>query len=208
MEKFEKMKKISTVVGRFLKIIRALCIVVAIVTALAVVLFVAFSMMGNEVANGRVSFLDSTSLEMEDIHFELNKIEIPRGYMIGFITAAVLTAEAAVCLCIYMICQLQKVFRPMAEGRPFDVSVSRAIRNMAWGVLIGGGMMQLLKMTGQVLQYKMLSMDTLFLNSQIKSCTLDLTFELQYIVWAGLLLLLSYVFTYGEELQRQADETL
>lgn len=208
MEKFSKMKKIAAVVERLLNVFRIIFIVSGIVAAACVVAFAVTWFTGNTALSEYFMSLDTNTLQLDSVRLALDQVEVSDDYLLGFLASAACAVGSLIGLSLYMIRQLRKVFKPMSVGQPFDTQVSKAIRNMAGGVLIGGSLMQLLHMLTQVLQYKMFSMDTFFLNSHISACKLDLTFETHYLVWAGLLLLLSYVFRYGEELQKQADETL
>ena len=86
--------------------------------------------------------------------------------------------ELAVCGCTVQI--FRRVLRPMKEGRPFD-GAARQLRRLAWVTLAA---------------------------NLVLSCASQVHLDLGFLGPGIFLLLLSFVFHYGEELQRQADETL
>ena len=92
----------------------------------------------------------------------------------------------------------------MREGRPFDAGVSGRLRllgwvSIAWGVVINLYNLLLCGWIGRVLQ----SLD-------VGAGTLEMEHVLDgsFLVIALLLFLFSYIFRYGEELQKLSDETL
>lgn len=86
--------------------------------------------------------------------------------------------ELAVYGCTVRI--FRRVLRPMKEGRPFD-GAARQLRRLAWVTLAA---------------------------NLVLSCASQVRLDLGFLGPGIFLLLLSFVFHYGEELQRQADETL
>ena len=86
--------------------------------------------------------------------------------------------ELAVYGCTVQI--FRRVLRPMKEGRPFD-GAARQLRRLAWVTLAA---------------------------NLVLSCASQVHLDLGFLGPGIFLLLLSFVFRYGEELQRQADETL
>lgn len=111
---------------------------------------------------------------------------------------------------LYIISLLKKVVTPMAKGLPFDRQVGPAIRKIAWLQLIGNGIASLLLMISQIVMYFSLDFSTLFLNDSISKCSLSPNFSSlkTAAITFFVLFLLSYVFEYGQELQKLSDETL
>ena len=101
---------------------------------------------------------------------------------------------------------LLKIFGTMADGRPF--SAAQSIRKLAWVYLIFSIVNEITANVTATLQYTALGIPTLFTGGNIVSCMLKTEIDLGFLGVFAVLLLLSYVFRYGEELQCLEDETL
>ena len=108
----------------------------------------------------------------------------------------------------YELTILKNVFRPMEQGIPFDGTVSRAIRKAAWIELIGWVVGVAVSNADYYFLYRALDMPTLFSPDRVSACTVAPDLYLDNLVVFALLMLLGYVFRYGEELQKLSDETL
>lgn len=102
----------------------------------------------------------------------------------------------------------REILKPMKEGLPFHNTVWKNLRKSAlyviiWGVVknLGDGLETLLIIT----QYHLPS---LLLGDKITQVSFIGPSDLGFLFIAAVLLLLSYVFHYGESLQQLSDETL
>ena len=121
--------------------------------------------------------------------------------------ARLVLAALACAVSCYEIAVFRRILRPMREGRPFD-GVARRLRTLAWVTLAAGFFLSLGDYLVSARFYHHLDYRTLFLNGSILACSVEIQPNLNSLWPSLLLLLLSFVFRYGEELQRQADETL
>ena len=121
--------------------------------------------------------------------------------------ARLVLAALACAVSCYEIAVFRRILRPMREGRPFD-GVARRLRTLAWVTLVAGFFLSLGDHLVSARFYHHLDYRTLFLNGSILACSVEIQPNLNFLWPSLLLLLLSFVFRYGEELQRQADETL
>ena len=112
--------------------------------------------------------------------------------------------ELAVYGCTVQI--FRRVPRPMKEGRPFD-GAARQLRRLAWVTLAANLVLSLGEYLVQLRFYRGLDLQV-FLSERVLSCASQVHLDLGFLGPGIFLLLLSFVFHYGEELQRQADETL
>lgn len=135
----------------------------------------------------------------EYINFKAMKIRIVAGL---FLIAALLSFVRL------FIRVIRDVIEPMKEGKPFEAAVSDKLRKLSWVTLIGGGVLSVAKMAGEIIVYHVYDLGTVFLNENIISCTPEFNLDMSFAVVFAVLYLLSYVFRYGEELQKQSDETL
>lgn len=100
------------------------------------------------------------------------------------------------------------ILKPMKEGLPFHNSVGQNLKKAAlyvivWGVVknLGAGLELLLIVT----QYHL---PALLLSDKITQVSFIAPTDLGFLFVAAVLLLLSYIFRYGESLQQLSDETL
>ncbi len=103
---------------------------------------------------------------------------------------------------------IRKVLAPMKEGRPFDQGISQMIKKLAWVVLAGGAIVRIGGCITMMIEIKAYDLTAFFAESAIEGYRLNYVVDLNFIITACVLFLLSYVFRYGEELQRESDETL
>lgn len=79
---------------------------------------------------------------------------------------------------------------------------------MAFAELIFGILYSVQEFAVQFIFFRAVDLPSLIVGDKIASCKLDSITDLNFLLVFAVLLLLSYVFRYGEELQQQSDETL
>lgn len=102
---------------------------------------------------------------------------------------------------------VRRMLQPMTEGCPFHADTARQIKKLAILSLVMGIVDNLAESVEAMAVLHTLDLAQL-LNGAVESLTINHTFELGFIVVFFLLLLLSYLFSYGAELQQLSDETL
>ena len=125
--------------------------------------------------------------------FRLNSSTRYLSQPVGWIVFLSLDAVA-----LYGLHIFRRILRPMKEGQPFAETVSADMRRLGWLVLIAGGALSLIELFNE--QTITTPNDTFM----VRTRQLDVTF----LGVAAMLFLFSYIFRYGEELQRLSDETL
>ena len=112
------------------------------------------------------------------------------------------TALGNVCLLAALSCYcirvLLTVFRPMSLGKPFDATVSGAMKKLAYLVLVIG----FVNLLGQAVT-EWVSWRTLPGAGLVSH-----TYDGSFLVWFVVIRLFGYIFEYGEALQQLSDETL
>ena len=97
----------------------------------------------------------------------------------------------------------------MREGRPFDDNISGNIKKLGFLVLVGGFAGQAgMFVSNFVMMHNYINLMDLFNKDVVKSVSYNASFSLSFVFVALLLYLLAYVFEYGQELQKESDETL
>ena len=123
---------------------------------------------------------------------------------------AVQTALALVVCIVARLCVkcIRQILQPMLKNEPFDSTISINLKKLAKYSLILGITVNIIQsvVTGVlVLGY---DLHLLLLSEKILHLEFVFSFDLTFLVVAAVFLLLSYVFRYGEELQKLSDETL
>ena len=197
-----KFMKTSKIIDRILKIVQGFLVAGVIVSAIFIPLTAVF---------GEKIIADASTVELGglnialagDYHNYLDPAGIKMSIIVGLIIAIITCAVAWLCLR-----KIREILSPMKEGRPFEEGISKKIRQLALIILVGGGIAEVGGAIAQVFAIKAYNLATLFNNAAIDYTTYNYNFSLWFVVVALILFFLSYVFHYGEELQRESDETL
>ena len=103
---------------------------------------------------------------------------------------------------------IRDILNPMKEEKPFDSTVSTNLKKLAKLSINLGILGNMIILSDQIMTVFVYDLPSLLVSEKITHIggmfNVDLTFV---VCWASLLLL-SYVFRYGEELQQLSDETL
>lgn len=178
--------------------IASVCIIVGacIILAAGVLLF----------AFGNDSMIEFTGLELGMLNFQLAEINldmIRSMFLCVVLPAIVLLGYGWLVLRIIL-----QLLTPMKNGQPFDGSIADKMKKLCWLTVGGGVCSQLIGMAAGILMYKAFDFSTLFLNERITHVTMNMEFDFGFVVLALIWYMLSCIFRYGEELQKQSDETL
>ncbi|MBQ9022644.1 MAG: DUF2975 domain-containing protein [Eubacterium sp.] len=194
--------KTSKIIDRILKIVQGFLVAGVIVCAIFIPLT---AVLGTKIiADASTVELGGLNIVLAgDYHNYLDLSGIKMSIIIVLITAIISCAVAWLCLR-----KIRDILSPMKEGRPFEEGISKNIRQLALIILVGGGIAEAGGAIGQVFTIKAYNLATLFNNAAIDHATYDYNFSLWFIIVALILFFLSYVFRYGEELQKESDETL
>lgn len=200
--KNEKMKKTSVVIDRILHILQILVIVGLILAV--VVGGVIFLFWDQLISNADMSVTTGLLSITTDSGSALVNGSMLRSCMIlGAASALVLGG-----LSFYGIKLIRRILGPMKEGRPFDEGVSFIIRRLAWVVLIGGAVNEIVGAVCQIMEIAAYDLSSFFDPNVVVDYRTSYVLNIGFIIPVCVLFLLSHVFRYGEELQRESDETL
>ncbi|MBQ8263621.1 MAG: DUF2975 domain-containing protein, partial [Clostridia bacterium] len=103
---------------------------------------------------------------------------------------------------------IRKILSPMAEGQPFHPDTAKYIKKLAFISLIIGIAQNIGTFAETASALDAFSLDSLVNIGVIESITVNFTLELGFIIVFFVLLLMSYIFSYGAQLQQLSDETL
>ena len=197
-----KLIRSATIMDRILKILQGFALAGVIVAAIFIPLTAIFGekiiASADKLSLGAVQFELSGAMESY-LDFANIKVSI-----IVMLVGTILVSAAT----WYGLKVLREILSPMKEGKPFAAGISDKVRKLAWTVLIGGGVAELGKLISEVSTAQAYQIERLVNPELVESFSYSVSLDLWFVVAALILFFLSYVFRSGEELQKEADETL
>ena len=153
-----------------------------------------------------------TDYEKFDIGFlELTVAEAfaPNKWLILLQTAITLLVS---CRLLYEgrrgVVYIRQILQPMAEEKPFDSIVSTNLSKLAKLSIHLGILYNVIILAEQIIAVFVYDLPGLLISEKITHVSGMFNVDLTFVVYWAILLLLSYVFRYGEDLQQLSDETL
>ena len=199
-----KLSSTARTLDKIIKVLRGICIGCAIACAVLLVIgiFLPDSMYGSFVSFGE------REIDLGNLRLELSRDFAPTGSL--RLVACAILAESLISLGLGAACLhlLHKIFAPMAETMPFDGSVSVNLRKLGWLSLIAVIAYFMLGGLAAMLELRMYDLHQLFAADLVTNVSLQHSTNFSMLLIPAMVFLLSYVFKYGEELQKQSDETL
>lgn len=190
----EKLQKISRIALNILNIFKIFVILILVLGIAASLLFLLVPEMSSSMGLHIMS--SPTGIHLGDL--APAEMQIPRAAGFALLLSDLLAAVVG----IWIISLLQKILKPMTEGRPFDHQIAPTIRKIGWLYMAAAVLKQVTDGAASALTFLQLQ------NAAVSGATLNLQINLNFLVTFGILMLLSYVFEYGQELQKLSDETV
>ncbi len=197
-----KLSKGAAIIDRTLKILQGFALAGVIVSAIFIPLTLIL---------GRKIVADASSLELGVVTLKLAgdaSAYLDEGNLkvsIVCVLICIILISAAAWYCIRV---LREILVPMKAGQPFARGISAKIRKLAWTVLIGGGVAEMGRVLAEVFETRAYHLERLLNMDRIAAVAYNFDVDLWFLGAALVLFFLSFIFRYGEELQREADETL
>ena len=198
----KKLIKNATIIDRILKILQGFAAAGVIVAAL----FIPLTLIFGEKVIASADRLTIGELQLKlsgDLSSYLDMARIKSGLVIVLI-GAVLTA-AAVWYCLRV---LREILAPMKEGQPFASGIADKIRKLGWTVLVTGAIAEIGGMITSIFELRAYQIDKIVSAGPVSEISYNYGFRLWFVFAALIIFFLSYVFRYGEALQKESDETL
>lgn len=203
------MKKLSTTAKTLDKILN---IVYAVFGAFAIAAIVVVAMAGISYALNWETESLLTSFASFDIGFleiEVAQDFIPDSWIVLMQAIVILIgACAAIVLARKGIVYIRQILKPMAEEKPFDSIVSTNLRKLAKLSVFLGILCNIVILAEQFILVFSYDLRGLLLSDKIPAVDFNFEIDLSFLLSWGILMLLSYVFQYGEQLQQLSDETV
>lgn len=205
MMKYQKMVKTAKALDKAFAILQRLIITCAAVVVLIVGAFTVATVVNPDFAIGT----KPNAVDIGPVTFTLGEVAMPDNNTV--LTYAWIMAVAAVAYIVimwFLLGVVRRILKPMTEGEPFTPFVSKEIRKLAFFSLAIGVISNVASAIETFAAVHLFDLSNLPQNSLIQSVRANLSFDVTFIVIFFVLLLASYIFQYGQELQQLSDETL
>ncbi len=157
-------------------------------------------------------YLVGTGFEEADfgfLTFTVAEAYLPNHSYVVLAFAGELLAAIAVCFfCRKLVACFRKILAPMKEGIPFQNTVSTNLKAAAKHIIVLGIIVNIAQVYEDTVIPFLYGLPKLMLSDKITHVAIHYDFDLTFLIFSAVLLLLSYVFRYGEELQQLSDETV
>ena len=195
----KKLDRIFEIVHIVLGALAIACIVGVALIAVAYFLKWDSSRIGTDYEKFDVGFLELTVAEA----FAPNKWTV-------LLQAAITLVVSCRLLCIGRrgVTYIRQILHPMAEEKPFDSIVSTNLSKLANLSIHLGILYNVIILAEQIIAVFVYDLPGLLISDKITHISGMFNVDLTFVVYWAILLLLSYVFRYGEQLQQLSDETL
>lgn len=195
----KKLDKIFSIVHIVLGAVAIACIVIFALIGIAYVLKLDPEMIGTDYENFDIGFLELT----------VAKQYAPNKWLV--LLQAAITLVAGFRLCFdgrKGVGYIREILHPMIEEKPFDRIVSTNLKKLARLSINLGILANVIILSEQIMTVFVYDLPSLLISEKITHVGGMFNVDLTFLVFWAVLMLLSYVFGYGEQLQQLADETL
>jgi len=103
---------------------------------------------------------------------------------------------------------IRSIVQPMADGTPFFQGVGQKLKTLAKYCFILGIAVNALQIISTVMMVSGFDLENLLLSEKIIGITVHASLDATFLLAGAILLLLSYIFHHGEQLQQLENETL
>ena len=103
---------------------------------------------------------------------------------------------------------IREILQPMTEEKPFDSIVSTNLKKLAKLSVVIGILVNIIMLADQIMTVFVFNLPDLLISEKITHVAGLFKIDLTFLIYWAILMLLSYVFQHGEQLQQLSDETL
>lgn len=149
------------------------------------------------------------SLELGFVELQIAQTYVPNNHMILLQMGVVLALSGAFLFVSWLaVKQVRGILSPMIQGEPFRGIVGTGLKKLAGYSLVLGIIGNITLLAEQLFTVLIFDVPSLLLGEKITHVNVNYEFDLTFLVFWAVLMLTSYVFRYGEQLQQLSDETL
>ena len=199
----EKLMKTSKTVDTILKVVYKIMQVAGIILLVSIGICIIAQFVD------KLPMAELTSVSVSDVELIFKEpIPVDSSKAVIEMVATLVVALLVIGITCYMIQLLRKVLAPMIVGQPFDGTVSKNIKKLGIAVIVNGLAIDIVESVMSSMAFYMYDIAELIVSDNISKIMVNSEISLDSILVGVLVIMLSYVFHYGEQLQQQADETL
>ena len=195
----KKLDKIFSIAHIVLGAIAIACVVLFALIGIAYLFKWDPEMIGTDYENFDIGFLELT----------VAKAYAPGKWLV--LLQAAITLLAGFRLCFdgrKGVGYIRQILRPMMDEKPFDRIVSTNLRKLARLSINLGILANVILLADQIMAVFVYDLPALLISEKITQVNGMFNVDLTFLIYWAILMLLSYVFAYGEQLQQLDDETL
>ena len=131
--------------------------------------------------------------------FAANKPYVMLYVMLGLLAAGVLCGVVS-----YAAKVARCILQPMKEGRPFEASVADNLKKLAIVVLLGGALSGVMGIVERMFLSRAFPLEQVVTEAVVQRIEYIYNLDLNFVLIGCVLLFLSYIFRYGQQLQQPA----
>lgn len=204
----DKLSRTAKGLDTFFKIILRIWMIGTVIGAIGILLALYLAMGGwNLFEKIGATMLQKLNFGMLTLNLS-SDFAIVEGVGQTYFILSLIVGVLAVPVFYLMIRFIRNILKPMIEKEPFHETLAVNLRRLAWLVIASGVIQEVYEYINYIFIAQNVDLKTLFINENITSITINYTFNVDFIIFAIVLFLLSHVFKYGQELQQLSDETL
>ena len=195
----KKLDKVFEIVGIVLGALAIACVVLVALIGLAYIFKWDPEMIGTGYENFDVGFLELT----------VAKQYAPNKWLVLLHAAIILAVSCRLCYDGRKgVGYIREILKPMKEEKPFASIVSTNLKKLARLSINLGILANIIFLAEQIITVFVYDLPGLLLSEKIIHVSSMFKVDLTFLIYWAILMLLSYVFSYGEQLQQLDDETL
>ena len=200
MENLTKISKpIDTILNILSKLLISACIVLTVVLG-AFIFIPSFADTGIE---------GNWSLTLGNVKLALAEGVAETAQMKVMLISLTITMIVMTIFTCYFIKILRNILAPMIQGQPFVGTVSGDLKKLGILLIVNSVVFGLVNAIGNAAIFSAFDISNLLLSDKIVGVSTNFSIIDTKTIFIGILvILLSHVFSYGEKLQQQDDETL
>lgn len=195
----KKLDKVFSVADIVLFALTVASVVFIVLIALAYVLGWDPEFIGTGYASFDVGFLE---LEVAEEHAP------DKWLVLGQVVLTLVVGCRILVECRRGVSCIRGILNPMMQGQPFDSTVSMNLKKLAKISIVLGILWNIVLLAEQIMVVFVYELPGLLISEKITHVDGVFQLDLTFVACWAVLLLLSYVFRYGEQLQQLSDETL
>lgn len=153
--------------------------------------------------------VDGNTLNIGSISFIMNLGYEPQFSALSVGILSTLVFGILICaLFWYGIRIFRNILKPMKEGLPFDSQMPCYLKRLGTIMIAGSLVVQICETAATRIALRVFNLSELVSSPAIKKINFNFELDFTFILIGIVIYFLAYVFRYGEQLQREADETL